>query len=550
VKKTSTPTTKTTAGSDLLASARDAYAKGDLVRALEAATLRWRETRAAVIADAVDALSTPVARTFAAPPPEETRTNADFQARWMATLASNDPASVTWLAENLFAKLPGRDMDGKQDAFTLRLRALRKAPPDPRMAAALVTLLDQAAPIVTWSSDACRKTLLVIGDERSVAALGGVIEKSDKRDVRSWKAAREKLGAMVQKLDEAEHAGWSALGPRPTSKATGDRAALFEAVLASPGDDQAREVLADCLLEQGDPRGELISIQLAEARGTATHEASKRADALLKQHKKAWLGPLARVTYRAYFRKGFLDELELDGSWKVAKKAWPDLAKDPLLATVRFIHGKPTPDIIAHFLGSPALRALETADIYADPLADAIERTLPATLREIRCTTWKRVDHKKKFIERVLPLIEAIPSVDTVSLTDDVLKELMASKAWKRIRTLKVPEGDKKAITVWSMLPEHVTSFQWGWSSTSELRRAPSGELSLHVQIINEWFRDELSEVVRGAKALDKLTRIEVIAPKKHMPTDKTFASIKRRGLTIDVREPTFRSGLAAGIGA
>lgn len=126
----------------------------------------------------------------------------------------------------------------------------------------------------------------------------------------------------------------------------------------------------------------------------------------------------------------------------------------------------------------------------------------------------------------------------------------MASKAWKRIRTLKVPEGDKKAITIWSMLPEHVTSFQWGWSSTSELRRAPSGELSLHVQIINEWFRDELSEVVRGAKALDKLTRIEVIAPKKHMPTDKTFASIKRRGLTIDVREPTFRSGLAAGIGA
>ena len=78
---------------------------------------------------------------------------------------------------------------------------------------------------------------------------------------------------------------------------------LFEQVFATPDDDGPRVVLADHLCELGDPRGEFISIQLAEPHG-ATGLAKGRAKQL-KRHYDAWLPPgVQRST--ALFRRGFL----------------------------------------------------------------------------------------------------------------------------------------------------------------------------------------------------------------------------------------------------
>ena len=46
--------------------------------------------------------------------------------------------------------------------------------------------------------------------------------------------------------------------------------ALFAAVWMEPATDAPRAVLADVLTEQGDPRGEFITLQLARAQGTST----------------------------------------------------------------------------------------------------------------------------------------------------------------------------------------------------------------------------------------------------------------------------------------
>jgi uncharacterized protein (TIGR02996 family) len=312
---------------------------------------------------------------------------------------------------------------------------------------------------------------------------------------------------------------------------------------APPADLAAREVLADCLQQLGDPRGEFITLQLAELRGTATIDGVKRADALLKQHKKAWLGGLAGVTYRARFRGGFLDELELDGTWRAPMKTWQKHAKDPLLSTVTQLHGKATPDVLALFYASGTLRAIRVVDVHADAIADALERELPKSVRDVRSTTWKRVAHDKRFRERVVPLIEALPSVERVELTLDTIEPLMASRAWPRIRALKIYDEDDDAAALWRRLPTHVTSLSWNDDAT--LRREPDGAVALEVRIADSWDRDNLGDLLASVRALEELARVTAIAPKKHRPPDAAFAPVRRAGVTIEIRDPPVESGLA-----
>jgi uncharacterized protein (TIGR02996 family) len=60
---------------------------------------------------------------------------------------------------------------------------------------------------------------------------------------------------------------------------------LEKAILANPADREAWAVFADWLLEAGDPRGELISLQLGNKEG--------QAKKLIEKHSEYFLGPLA-----------------------------------------------------------------------------------------------------------------------------------------------------------------------------------------------------------------------------------------------------------------
>jgi uncharacterized protein (TIGR02996 family) len=107
--------------------------------------------------------------------------------------------------------------------------------------------------------------------------------------------------------------------------------ALENAVAADPDDRGAHAAYADALMEQGDPRGEFISVQLAlEDASRPTPERKKlqkREQALIEEHGRAWLGELAPylldvsgdvqgryATYpaiRFQFARGWLDTLEV-----------------------------------------------------------------------------------------------------------------------------------------------------------------------------------------------------------------------------------------------
>ncbi|MGE3808839.1 MAG: WGR domain-containing protein, partial [Gemmataceae bacterium] len=73
--------------------------------------------------------------------------------------------------------------------------------------------------------------------------------------------------------------------------------ALENAIFANPDDLGAHAAYADWLIEQGDPRGEFIQVQLAledeKVAPAKRKELEKREKELLKKHERDWLGPMA-----------------------------------------------------------------------------------------------------------------------------------------------------------------------------------------------------------------------------------------------------------------
>jgi uncharacterized protein (TIGR02996 family) len=123
--------------------------------------------------------------------------------------------------------------------------------------------------------------------------------------------------------------------------------AMFDAVYAAPSDRQRREVLADALLEEGQPRGEFIALQL-----DGSSRARKRALKLLDRHRAEWLGALLDnvVAGTDDWRDGFLVAAHV--------RLWGNRVDERSWATVErlVLHWRGTPP---RELGSPHLRSLQ-----------------------------------------------------------------------------------------------------------------------------------------------------------------------------------------------
>lgn len=99
------------------------------------------------------------------------------------------------------------------------------------------------------------------------------------------------------------------LRARPAAAADGDGARLLAAVLAAPGDDAARLVYADWLLEQGDPRGELIQLECALAARPGDEALAARAEQVRVRCAAAFDKLVDDAPYVT--RRGFIDEVTL-----------------------------------------------------------------------------------------------------------------------------------------------------------------------------------------------------------------------------------------------
>src|SRR5437879_3750685 len=108
------------------------------------------------------------------------------------------------------------------------------------------------------------------------------------------------------------------------------RQALEEALASNPDDRAAHSAYADLLMEEGDPRGELIAVQLALENQELPHKERLRLQGreadLLRAHERQWLGELAAFLFeedidvwrrergkinRTRWARGWLDDLYL-----------------------------------------------------------------------------------------------------------------------------------------------------------------------------------------------------------------------------------------------
>jgi uncharacterized protein (TIGR02996 family) len=184
----------------------------------------------------------------------------------------------------------------------------------------------------------------------------------------------EELRALVTRLAERFPAAPRApvaktVQPAPAQGSIED---LLAQVGARADDDETRLVLADALMEKGDPRGDFIALQMRAHRGESLAKAEvTRERKLLKTHEKEWLGPVADLTNKPsrVWRRGFLEECSFLPRGKFLTRA----VGHPAWATVRVLRmqsydGAKGLDVILH----PVLRGVRVLDGPPHPVLKAI----------------------------------------------------------------------------------------------------------------------------------------------------------------------------------
>jgi uncharacterized protein (TIGR02996 family) len=285
----------------------------DFARGLKLLLKLWRGRRARELADVIERVS-PRACAGAL----DGKTLKERHARFVELAQRGDPATLHTL-------LPALG-DGKSPLALDKLDALDRFDADPRIGRALTRLfLDLPYQGLTtrpfWSR--LFQLIVVHGDPLARELLASAQGKSLQRTGGARTIADFFEASLAETIPELDHAlgkersldggtleKLQALGARLDNTAAGqtapDRArdvnVAFAAVYSEPASDAARAVLADVLLEVGDPRGELIALQQA-----SEPRDQRRINALLKKHGKAWLGKIGPVLAKdtVIFERGF-----------------------------------------------------------------------------------------------------------------------------------------------------------------------------------------------------------------------------------------------------
>jgi uncharacterized protein (TIGR02996 family) len=232
------------------------------------------------VAALVDAISARV-------PPRPVVVGQSMSARaknWEKVVSQKDPADVP----RLVAAIASRNwIEGAQ-----RMANMVDWPADPRIATGVVASLDQLKKPTKPALNAAVAVLEKMADPRSLDAatnLSGADKKPFLAMMSALKAVKitfsDEDRALVTEVDKL-----LANERRGSDEDKLAEAELLAAIFAAESDDGPRLVLADWLSGRGDPRGDLISAQIA---GDEKHAA-----ALIKKHYDAWLGPIGQLVVK------------------------------------------------------------------------------------------------------------------------------------------------------------------------------------------------------------------------------------------------------------
>jgi|GEM_PF-2149395 len=286
---------------------------GDFDQALGLMLKEWDRTRSPVLAALIQEVSDRATRSL---PPVPSLPQKNALRDWVELARLKRPADVGRLLVSLRQVMAV----GPSRLAIPRLDELLAMPPDPRVAVGIFEAL--RGPIKGWSDKGyvrAVKVLLRHGDVSQAAELEAALDvrsedymslddraRFDKVDA-AWRERAALADPSVE--DVVAVRAMLADAPDPVAAAAPilDADAFLRAIYADPGSDERRAVYADYLGEHGDPRGELITLQLEREAGRGSPASEKREKALLKAHQSAWLGPLAAdiVIGETEWRRGF-----------------------------------------------------------------------------------------------------------------------------------------------------------------------------------------------------------------------------------------------------
>jgi len=288
---------------DLVAAVKKAVGL-DPAEALSSLLTIWRAHRSPAIAALIEQTAAATVRTKI-----EGKTSKERSSAALAIARKQDAADL----ERLFVVLGEIRI---AEAAEL-VAALGERSPDPRYGMLVASLLE-AQP---WGVSSGRKLYRALcdqaathGDPRTASRLLAIAWKPIVKD--AW--AIEEMAKLVRRT-VAKLTAAAPTDPPGLARACADAAEnigkggmaardLVAEVYAAPEDLAVRSVLADELQRIGDPRGELIALQLAN-----TVESRRRADALLAEHRTSLLGAIAPACIGpVHFRAGFPDAVAID----------------------------------------------------------------------------------------------------------------------------------------------------------------------------------------------------------------------------------------------
>jgi len=272
---------------------------------------RWRDVRHPRIAALAEAVGAACDAEAARPPVTA--------GAWNAVLAQDDPLD--------FARLVAAIGDGGAGAAVMRVNRLA-ARDDPRFGCAMLALVERppfSGAAGKGMFSALFEALVASRDHlaarRAQQLVGSYLGRAHNRTgmwitERLGRAAAQLAALPIPELTPEVEArcaeleavyGIECVDAAPAVRRTLDE--LVAEVYADPDDDGARQVVADALLDQGDPRGEWIALDLA--RGALDREGRARHRELgTREQLAAWAQPLSSAGH-VTFERGFPHAIRL-----------------------------------------------------------------------------------------------------------------------------------------------------------------------------------------------------------------------------------------------
>jgi len=428
----------------------------------------------------------------------------EVEAKWLELARAEGASALPTLTLSPWPRLP-------RDARA-RVEALAAMPRDVLVGAAISELMRNDPYGSTQGAMAIRRGLRVLFGWKDPLATQLLTELGSRYEL-SFRALR-KLAPIVPWEFDAEELELvreldALLGTLPERARL--HAQLLAEVYARPGDDGPRAVLADALTEAADPRGEFISLQLAQS-----DKGSRRERELLRAHGVKWLGELgpfvldepARVA--AAFSRGFVSRCwlnrGLDASVFARSRAW---------ATVEELSLAPN-FVFASHENLRALRSLQRVEATTEAPIPPLELLTLHSLGAVSGLPFTRVE--------TLGLISDF-GLDR-GRVDDALASVRRARWFESVKHLRLPGGVRELAWAFSVLANNpgLLSVELSFELVGELgfacqwgaRLGRDGTLRVTWEGRN-WSGPPVEEVavVLGKAPLEGLARLEVVEQAK-----------------------------------